>query len=107
MTYAQGERKGFVLMAVIFSIAIMSLVVVVAFTTSYDERRSARASRESTLALYAADAGLRATLGNWPTAPVASLHPGDSVDLGWTTIPNGGSYRAVNQRADSGGLQRY
>ena len=107
MRYAQGERKGFVLMAVIFSIAIMSLVVVVAFSTSDDERRSARAARESTLALYAADAGLRATIGNWPTAVAAALNPGDSVDLGWTSIPNGGSYRPVIQRVDSGGLQHY
>lgn len=107
MRHARGERKGFVLMAVVFSIAIMSLVVVVAFTTSDDERRSARASRESTLALYAADAGLRATLGNWPTAMVTSLNPGDSIDLGWTTIPNGGSYRPIIQRVDSGGLQHY
>jgi len=108
MTHRQGDRKGFVLMAVIFSIAIMSLVVVVAFSTSDDERRSARAARESTLALYAADAGLRATLGNWPTAVAGALNPGDTVDLGWTPIPNGGSYRPVIQRVDSGGgLQHY
>jgi hypothetical protein len=94
-------------MAVIFSIAIMSLVVVVAFSTSDDERRSARAARESTLALYAADAGLRATLGNWPTAVTSALNPGDSADLGWTAIPNGGSYRPVILRVDSGGLQHY
>ena len=108
MRGAPAERKGFVLMAVIFSIAIMSLVVVVAFTTSDDERRSARALRESTLAFYAADAGLRATLGNWPSAVVAALAPGDSVDLGWITIPNSGSYRPIIQRVDSGGgLQHY
>ena len=107
MRQARSERKGFVLMAVVFAITIMSLVVVVAFTTSDDERRSARASRESTLALYAADAGLRATLGNWPTATVAALNPGDSVDLGWITIPNGGSYRPIIQRVDVGGLQHY
>ena len=107
MRQAQRERKGFVLMAVIFSIAIMSLVVVVAFSTSDDERRSARAARESTLALYAADAGLRATIGNWPAAAASALNPGDSVDLGWTSIPNGGSYHPVIQRVDSGGLQHY
>jgi hypothetical protein len=94
-------------MAVIFAIAIMSLVVIVAFTTADDERRSARASRESTLALYAAEAGLRATLGNWPAAPAAALNPGDSVDLGWTAIPNGGKYRAVIQRMDNSGLRHY
>ena len=107
MMQRREKREGFVLMAVIFSIAIMSLVVIVAFTTSDDERRSARASRESTLALYAAEAGLRATLGNWPTVAAAALASGDSLDLGWTTIPNGGRYRAVIQRVDNGGLQHY
>lgn len=107
MRHSRAKREGFVLMAVIFSIAIMSLVVIVAFTTSDDERRSARAARESTLALYAAEAGLRATLGNWPTVATAALNPGDSLDLGWTTIPNGGKYRAVIQRVDNGGLQHY
>lgn len=107
MMQRREKREGFVLMAVIFSIAIMSLVVIVAFTTSDDERRSARASRESTLALYAAEAGLRATLGNWPAAPTSALNPGDSVDLGWTSIPNNGKYRAVIQRVDNGGLRHY
>jgi len=107
MRQACGERRGFVLLAVIFSVAIMSLVVVAAFTTADDERRSARASRESTLALYAAEAGLQATLGDWPTATAAALNPGDSVDLGWIAIPNGGSYRTVIQRVDNGGLQHY
>ena len=107
MTHSHGKREGFVLMAVIFSIAIMSLVVVVSFATSDDERRSARASRESTLALYAAEAGMRATLGNWPTAAAAALTPGDSLDLGWINIPNGGRYRATIHRIDNGGLQHY
>ena len=94
-------------MAVIFSIAIMSLVVVVAFATSDDERRSARASRESTLALYAAEAGMRSTLGNWPTTAAAALTPGDSLALAWVTIPNGGRYQATIHRVDNGGLQHY
>jgi hypothetical protein len=107
MKPANGKREGFVLMAVIFSIAIMSLVVVVAFATSDDERRSARASRESTLALYAAEAGMRSTLGNWPTTAAAALTPGDSLALGWVNIPNGGRYQATIHRVDNGGLQHY
>jgi hypothetical protein len=107
MRPSTGKREGFVLMAVIFSIAIMSLVVVVAFATSDDERRSARASRESTLALYAAEAGMRSTLGNWPTTAAAALTPGDSLALGWVNIPNGGRYQATIHRVDNGGLQHY
>ncbi|HEU4747233.1 MAG TPA: pilus assembly PilX N-terminal domain-containing protein, partial [Gemmatimonadaceae bacterium] len=47
-------RKGFVLPTVMFSVAVMSIVVVAAINTASDERRTSRATRESTLALYAA-----------------------------------------------------
>ena len=100
------NRKGFVLPTVIFAITIMSIVAVVAVSTATDERRTSRASRESTLAMYAAEAGLRQTYGAWP-AGVQLLNAGDSLDLGWQVLPNKASYRAVIHRVDSGGLQEY
>ena len=101
-------RKGFVLPSVIFAITIMSVIVVVALSTATDERRSSRATRESTLAMYAAEAGLRQTYGAWPNAPVKALNPGDSLDLGWQNLPNKAAYRAVIHRVDKGGgLQEY
>lgn len=101
------NRAGFVLPTVIFAITIMSVVVIVALTTAADERRASRATREATLAMYAADAGLRATYGAWPTAAVKNMVPGDSADLGWKTLPNRGAYRAVIHRVDNGGLKQY
>ena len=102
------NRKGFVLPSVIFAITIMSVIVVVALSTATDERRSSRATRESTLAMYAAEAGLRQTYGAWPIAPVKALNPGDSLDLGWQNLPNKAAYRAVIHRVDKGGgLQEY
>lgn len=101
------NRAGFVLPTVIFAITIMSVVVIVALTTAADERRASRATREATLAMYAAEAGLRATYGNWPTATVKNLAPGDSTDLGWTTLPNRAAYRTVIHRVDNGGLRQY
>jgi len=62
------NRKGFILPTVIFAVTIMSVVAIVALSTATDERRTSRASRESTLAMYAAEAGLRQTYGAWPTA---------------------------------------
>ncbi|HYS69362.1 MAG TPA: PilX N-terminal domain-containing pilus assembly protein [Gemmatimonadaceae bacterium] len=100
------NRKGFVLPTVIFAITIMSIVAVVAVSTATDERRTSRASRESTLAMYAAEAGLRQTYGAWP-AGAQLLTPGDSLDLGWNNLPNKASYRAVIHRVDKGGLQEY
>ena len=101
-----SNRKGFVLPTVIFAITVMSVIAVVALTTASDERRTSRATRESTLAMYAAEAGLRQTHGAWP-AGAQSLQPGDSLDLGWQTLPNKAAYRTVIHRVDQGGLQEY
>ncbi|MFL5593840.1 MAG: PilX N-terminal domain-containing pilus assembly protein [Gemmatimonadaceae bacterium] len=101
------SRRGFVLPMVVFAIAIMSIVAMAIFNTATDERRASRATRESTLALYAAEAGLRQTYGSWPVAAVKALNPGDSLDLGWKNLPNKAAYRAVVHRVDKGGLQEY
>jgi len=100
------NREGFVLPTVVFAVAIMSIVVVASVTTSQDERRASRAVRESTLAMYTAEAGLRQTYGNWPAA-VKNMNPGDSLDLGWQDLPNKEKYRTVIHRVDGGGLQEY
>ncbi len=101
------DRKGFVLPTVILAITLMSVIAVVALSTASDERRASRATRESTLAMYAAEAGLSQTYGAWPAASVNSLKPGDSLDLGWQTLPNKAAYRSVIHRVDEGGLQEY
>jgi hypothetical protein len=104
---SRTDRKGFILPTVVFAVAIMSIVVVASMNTSQDERRASRAVRESTLAMYTAEAGLRQTYGNWPVNPVKALNPGDSLDLGWQNLPNNEKYRAVIHRVDGGGLQEY
>jgi hypothetical protein len=101
------DRKGFVLPTVILAITVMSLIAVVSLSTASDERRASRATRESTLAMYAAEAGLRQTYGAWPTASVNNLKPGDSLDLAWQTLPNKAAFRSVIHRVDKGGLQEY
>jgi type II secretory pathway pseudopilin PulG len=101
------NRKGFVLPTVIFAVTIMSVIAVVTLSTASDERRTSRASRESTLAMYAAEAGLRQTFGAWPVGAAGGLKPGDSLDLGWQSLPNKAAFRAVIHRVDGGGLQEY
>jgi type II secretory pathway pseudopilin PulG len=105
--WVPSDRRGFVLPTVIFAITIMSVIAVVALNTASDERRASRATRESTLAMYAGEAGLRQTYGAWPAAAVNALKPGDSLDLGWQALPNSAAYRAVIHRVDNGGLQEY
>lgn len=105
---AQSTRRGFVLPTVMFAVAVMSIVVVAAINTASDERRSSRATREATLALYAAEGGLRQVYGAWPSDAVKALNAGDSLDLGWASLPNNASYRAVIHRLDKGNsLQEY
>jgi hypothetical protein len=83
------------------------VIVVVALNTALDDRRASRATRESTLAMYAAEAGLRQTYGAWPSTAVKALNPGDSLDLGWQNHSSKTTYRAVIHRVDKGGLQEY
>ena len=106
---SESTRRGFVLPAIIFSVAIMSIIVVVALATADDERRAARATRETTLATYAAEAGLQKTLASIAdsSTSVAALNFGDSLDLGWQTMPNKAAYRAVIYRTDNGGTKQY
>jgi Tfp pilus assembly protein PilX len=109
MNIPSSPKRGFVLPTVIFSIAIMSIIVVVALTTADDERRASRATRESTLATYVANSGLRKTLSSIAdsSTSLATLNSGDSLDLGWQALPNKAAYRAVIYKTDNGGTKQY
>ena len=107
-------QEGFVLPAVIFSLAIMGLLAVVSLRTANDEHRSSRALRESSAALYAAEAGVNIILGTVVDSPKTvldtlafTLARGDSVDLGWSTLPGGASYQGVFHHYDNGAKPMY
>ena len=100
-------QEGFVLPAAIFALLIMSIVAITALVTTDNERVASRAVRESGAALYAAEAGVNEVWATWPDSLVAGLQPGDSLDLGWPTLDNGASYRAVIRRVDNGGQKVY
>ena len=96
-------REGFVLPAVIFALAIMSILAVAALRTAGDEQRSSRAVRESGTALYAAESGIHQVKATWPEAAANALTAGDSMDSGWQPIGNGASRRVVIQRVNTVG----
>src|SRR5579862_3377155 len=106
-TRSKRPRKGIVLVTVIIVVIIIGLMAAASVQTSTIAQRSGVSFRQSVFALYAAEAGLRNVTGNWPTANVATLNPGDSLDLGWTTMANKASYRVVITRVDGGGLKTY
>ena len=99
--WRRGNRDGFVLPAGLFALIIVTVLVFAAVQMGDNERRATRALRASGVALYAAESGLAATVGNWP-AGVAALNPGDSLNLGWITLTDRGMYRAVIHRMDAG-----
>ncbi len=110
MKSSETSREGFVLPAVIFTMAILGLLGVAALATANDEHRASRAMRESGAALYAAKAGAHMILGTVVDSPrtvLGTLGGGmascDSVDLGWSTLPSGASYHGVLHRYDNGG----
>ena len=77
-------RPGFVLPVVMFSLIITSVVAIAAFRTADDEREQALSFRDATRAQYAAESGLRYTLGaGWPTKSVSVMPTGGTLDLGY------------------------
>jgi len=100
-------REGFVLPAVVFAMAIMSLLAVMALRTASDEQLSSRAVRESAASLYAAEAGVSIIRDAWDKAAVDALASGDSIDTGWTSISGGAAYRGVIMRGDDSGQRLY
>lgn len=101
-----GDRRGSSTAIVVFALAFMGLLAVAGLETAVNEHRSATATANSADALYAAEAGLNRVLGDWPDAQFVDVVPGDSLDMGWTTLPNGARYRAVIRRYDEGVVQQ-
>jgi hypothetical protein len=106
---AVADRCGFVLPVIVFGLMLMGTMTVAALLTAGDEARSGRAMREATGAFYAAEAGLNWVYANWDTvkADVDTLSGGSSFDLGWRSLYNGDSYRAVIHRWDEGAQPIY
>ncbi len=105
--FKKRPRRGVALPTVLFALIIVSVMTAAAVQTGVMAQRSGIAFRQSEVALFAAEAGLRYTTGNWPTASVNGLNPGDSLDLGWSTLPNRATYRVVITRVDNNNLKTY
>lgn len=106
------NRDGFIMPVVLFTLAIMSIMVVVALATANDEHRASQALRESGAALYAAEAGVNLILPTVNVDPlkarlIDTILPGDTVDFGWQPLPDGARYHAVLRRIDTTGQKMY
>ncbi|HEX6588467.1 MAG TPA: hypothetical protein VF039_05545 [Longimicrobiales bacterium] len=100
------ERTGSAAAIAVFALVFMGLLAVAGLETAVNENRGAAAAVQSVEALYAAEAGLNAVLGDWPSLQFMNVPAGDSLDLGWDTLPNGARYRAVIRRYDDNVTQQ-
>ena len=100
------EREGSAAAIAVFALVFMGLLAVAGLETAVNENRGSAAAVQSVEALYAAEAGLNAVLGNWPSTQFMNVATGDSLDLGWDTLPNGARYRAVIRRYDDNVTQQ-
>ncbi len=96
------NQQGYVLLWVLFSFIVMSALASAALRSASTSRRSAKVAKEWDRGMYIAEAGLNRTLPICADTLVDHLNPGDSLDLGWTTIgETGDRYRPVIHRIDN------
>lgn len=93
------DQGGFVLPVALLVLVLLSMVGVTGLFTSRSDFRAAEATRQAALALAAADAGAARTVALWAQHVPALPAAGDSLVVGWRTLPDGSSYRSVVRRA--------
>jgi|ERR1043165_7745967 hypothetical protein len=89
---------------VIFSLAIMGVLVLIIVNTSDDDRLGSRYDFEGTRSFYAAEAGVNSILTNWKANWYEATVPnvGNTNVLAWQTLPQGGgTYRATILKVDN------
>ena len=95
---------GFVLLATLFLILMLSAGAVFFVNAARDEQMMGRSMREFGRAFYSAEAGVSYMVGTWAALEydTATPSPGDSIDLGWTDLDYGARFHALLRRTDGG-----
>ncbi len=108
-----ADRRGFVMPMVLFALMIMGTMAVVAINVSVSEHRSSRAVRTSLEALLAGITGLNEIQADWNDTLAAlpgqldTLSSGGTIQIGWTNLASGASYKGEVMRIDNGGQQLF
>ena len=89
-------------------LGLFGVLATVSHLVGMDRVREAWALRESSAALFAAEAGLATALALWDTTALDSLAPGVTIGAGSGRLANGDAYEARITRLDDGsGAVRY
>lgn len=108
-----ADRRGFVMPMVLFALMIMGTMAVVAINVSVSEHRSSRAVRTSLEALLAGITGLNEIQADWNDASATlydqldTLSSGGTIQIDWTNLASGASYKGEVMRIDNGGQQLF
>ena len=108
-----ANRRGFVMPMVLFALMIMSTMAVVAINVSVSEHRSSRAVRTSLEALLAGITGLNEIQADWNDTlatlydQLDTLSSGGTIQIDWTNLASGASYKGEVMRIDNGGQQLF
>lgn len=103
----EGER-GVALLAMAIVLGLFGVLATVTHLVGLDRVREAWAFRESSAALFAAEAGLATTLAVWDEASLRALSPGGTLSVASGRLRSGDGYEVRITRVDDGaGSVRY
>jgi hypothetical protein len=94
------RSQGFAIPAAIFVIIVVSLLALAGLYVAQNNATANVGIARGQEALYAADAGATQVIGTWNRSEYRMMNPGDSIDTGWRTLPDGSEYRTSILRVD-------
>lgn len=100
-----SDERGFILPVALLVLVLLTLIAATVLYAARSDYRAAQSARDAAVALAAADAGAARTVALWSQVVPSLPAPGDSLDLGWETLPDGSRYRVVLYRAPVGPLE--
>jgi hypothetical protein len=96
------------LLAMVIALGLFGVLATVSHLVGMDRVREAWALRESSAALFAAEAGLASAVALWDTTALESLAPGVTISAGSERLRTGDVYELRITRLDDGsGSVRY
>lgn len=97
-----AARSGFALLIALLAIVALGAIVIAGHQIASSQVRLARASRAANAALYAAEAGIQASVTQWPLPLDAEFVPGETRKLLEHSLATGDGYHVWLTRLDDG-----
>lgn len=103
-----ARERGVALLAMVIVLGLFGVLATVTHVVGMDRLREAWAFRESSAALFAAEAGLATALARWDATSLETLAPGVTLPVASGRLRSGDGYEVRITRLDDGsGSMRY